>query len=118
MKSAGGALGQVTGKDIAPDLSSMSAAMALGTLYPVPVPSWHGYRVLPLNQKAEGRVTLYTAVEMRIRQRSRTQACRAATLELIAEPIAVESGPCVFGMAEQRDNALCTAPGFLDTRHD
>lgn len=91
-KSAGGALGQVTGKDIAPELASMFAAMEPGTLCQVPVPSRHGYHVLRLDQKSEGRVLPYAAVEARIRERLRTQAWAALMGEFIAGLMAAETG--------------------------
>jgi len=90
-KSAGGALGQVTETDVAPELASMFAAMVPGTLCPIPVPSRHGYHVLRLDQKSEGRTLPYTAVEARIRERLRTQAWAAATRAFIAGLVAAES---------------------------
>ncbi len=75
---SGGALGQVSARDIAPELASMLAAMAPGTIAPIPVPSRHGYHVLRLDRKSEGRLLPYAAVEVRIRDALRARAWAAA----------------------------------------
>ena len=83
-KSAGGALGQVTAREIAPELASMLAEMEAGTLCPVPAPSRHGYHVLRLDHKSEGRVLPYAAAEARIREALRVRAWAAAARAFIA----------------------------------
>jgi peptidyl-prolyl cis-trans isomerase C len=83
-KSSGGALGQVTRRDIAPEIASMLAAMEPGTICSVPVPSRHAYHVLRLDNKSEGRVLPYEAVEGRVREGLRARAWAAAAREFIA----------------------------------
>ncbi len=89
-KSAGGALGQVTARDIAPELASMLAAMTPGTLCAVPVPSRHGYHVLRLDQKSEGRVLPYEAVASRIRDTMRARVWSASVRMFISRLMEAE----------------------------
>ena len=84
-KNAGGALGQVTAREIAPELASMLAAMAPESLCSVPVPSRYGYHVVRLGHKSEGRVLPYEAVKSRIRDILRDRAWAAAARMFIAK---------------------------------
>ena len=62
----------------------MLAAMAPGTLCPVPVPSRHGYHVLRLDHKSEGRILPYVAAEARVRETLRVRVWAAAARAFIA----------------------------------
>jgi peptidyl-prolyl cis-trans isomerase C len=62
----------------------MLAVTEIGTLCPVPVPSRHGYHVLRLDHKSEGRVLPYAAAEARICEALRVLAWAAATRAFIA----------------------------------
>ena len=70
----GGVLGQVTARDLTPEIATMLQAMTPGTICPVPVPTRHGYHVLRLDQRDDGRDLPYEAVRETIRDRLRRRA--------------------------------------------
>ncbi|GAN81104.1 peptidylprolyl isomerase [Acidocella aminolytica] len=83
----GGVLGQITARDVTPEIATMLQAMTPGTICPVPVPTRHGYHILRLDQREDGRELPYEAVRETIRERLRrrawAKAARAYTATLI-----------------------------------
>ena len=65
-KDAGGSLGQIGRKDIAPELATFLAALDEGQLCPVPVQTRHGYHVVRLDRRAPSAELPYEAVRDRI----------------------------------------------------
>ncbi|MGC9271180.1 peptidylprolyl isomerase [Acidiphilium sp.] len=76
--SEGGCLGQVSVRDVTPEIANMLLAMTPGTICPVPVPSRHGYHVLRLDEREDGRDLPFEMVRELIRDRLREEAWRAA----------------------------------------
>ena len=74
----GGVLGQITARDVTPEIASMLAAMTPGTICPVPVPTRHGYHLLRLDRRDAGRDLPFEAVRDRIRDHLRQRAWLAA----------------------------------------
>jgi peptidyl-prolyl cis-trans isomerase C len=62
----GGALGQVTSGETAPEFETFLAALEPGQLCPVPVPTRYGYHVLRLDAREPGRPLPFEAVRAQI----------------------------------------------------
>jgi len=72
--SDGGGLGQVTPRDVTPEIATMLLAMEPGTICPVPVPTRHGYHVLRLDRRENGRELPFEAVREQIRDHLRRRS--------------------------------------------
>lgn len=72
--SDGGGLGQVTPRDVTPEIATMLLAMEPGTICPVPVPTRYGYHVLRLDRRENGRDLPFEAVREQIRDHLRRRS--------------------------------------------
>jgi len=88
--SDGGTLGQITARDVTPEIASMLLAMTPGTVCPVPVSTRHGYHLLRLDRREDGRELPFEAVREQIRDNLRRRAwlaeARRYAAPLIDEP--------------------------------
>lgn len=97
--SDGGALGQVTVRDVTPEIASMLLAMEPGTICKVPVPTRHGYHLLRLDRREDGRDLPFDSVRERIRDHLRQRAWLNAARRYAATLIDDAALPAIRGAA-------------------
>jgi peptidyl-prolyl cis-trans isomerase C len=76
--SDGGGLGQITPRDVTPEIATMLLVMEPGTICPIPVPTRHGYHILRLDRREIGRELPFEAVRDQIRDHLRRRSWLAA----------------------------------------
>ncbi|HXV24267.1 MAG TPA: peptidylprolyl isomerase [Alphaproteobacteria bacterium] len=79
----GGALGQITSGETAPEFETFLAALEPGQLCPVPVPTRYGYHVLRLDARETGRLLSFETVREEIAQHLEEHAWRTAVRQYL-----------------------------------
>lgn len=105
----GGALGQITARDVTPEIATMLSAMTPGTVCSVPVPTRHGYHLLRLDRREDGRDLPFDAVREQIRDRLRQRAwlveARRYATTLINDPASRGDGRPSRNRAQEQEIA-------------
>lgn len=80
----GGGLGQLTMREVEPEVARVLAMMEPQTVHPHPVRSSHGYHILKLDRRGERRALPFEAVKEKIRDTLRQRAWVKAARDYVA----------------------------------
>lgn len=94
--ASGGMLGQIRPGDTVPEFEAALAAMAEGTITPVPVETRYGFHLIRLDARAEGAVLPFERVAPRLRAAEAKAAWARAARAFVASLVA---GATVTGIA-------------------